>query len=156
MENSRMMQVADQLRKVVGNENILTSRSELMVYECDGFVIEKNSPDVVVFPRNTADVAEIVKICNDADVPFLPRGAGPVWRRMLAVGGGVMIVLTRMKRILEVNLRDRYAVVEPGVVNLWLTNHLKGTDLHYAPDPLAKALAQLAAMSPRTRAALTR
>lgn len=135
-----MMQVADQLRKVVGNENILTSRSELMVYECDGFVIEKNSPDVVVFPRNTADVAEIVKICNDADVPFLPRGAGTsLAGGCLPVGGGVMIVLTRMKRILEVNLRDRYAVVEPGVVNLWLTNHLKGTDLHYAPDPSSQS-----------------
>lgn len=135
-----MMQVADQLRKVVGNENILTSRSELMVYECDGFVIEKNSPDVVVFPRNTEDVAEIVKICNAADVPFLPRGAGTsLAGGCLPVGGGVMIVLTRMKRILEVNLRDRYAVVEPGVVNLWLTNHLKGTDLHYAPDPSSQS-----------------
>lgn len=134
------MQVADQLRKVVGNENILTSRSELMVYECDGFVIEKNSPDVVVFPRNTEDVAEIVKICNAADVPFLPRGAGTsLAGGCLPVGGGVMIVLTRMKRILEVNLRDRYAVVEPGVVNLWLTNHLKGTDLHYAPDPSSQS-----------------
>jgi glycolate oxidase len=53
----------------------------------------------------------------------------------LPVGGGVMIVLTRMKRILEINLRDRYAVVEPGVVNIWLTNALKGTGYHYAPDP---------------------
>jgi glycolate oxidase len=53
----------------------------------------------------------------------------------LPVGGGVMIALTRMKRILEVNIRDRYAVVEPGVVNLWLTNHLKPHGYHYAPDP---------------------
>ncbi len=135
-----MMQVAEQLRKVVGNENLITARSELMVYECDGFVIEKNSPDVVVFPRNTADVSEIVKICNAADVPFLPRGAGTsLAGGCLPVGGGVMIVLTRMRQILEVNLRDRYAVVEPGVVNVWLTNHLKGTDLHYAPDPSSQS-----------------
>jgi glycolate oxidase len=53
----------------------------------------------------------------------------------LPVGGGVMIVLTRMKEILEINLRDRYAVVQPGVVNVWLTNALKGTGFHYAPDP---------------------
>jgi glycolate oxidase len=51
------------------------------------------------------------------------------------VGGGVMICLTRMKRILEVNTRDRYAVVEPGVVNVWLTRALAGTGFHYAPDP---------------------
>jgi glycolate oxidase len=107
-----------------------------MVYECDGFTIEKNSPDVVVFPRNTEDVANIVKVCNDAGVPFLPRGAGTsLAGGCLPVGGGVMIVLTRMKRILEINLRDRYAIVEPGVVNVWLTNALKGTGYHYAPDP---------------------
>src|SRR5882762_9356391 len=126
----------DRLRGAVGPENVLAAKSDLLVYECDGFTIEKNSPDVVVFPRNTEDVAEIVKICNVAGVPFLPRGAGTsLSGGCLPIGGGVMIVLTRMKRILEINLRDRYAVVEPGVVNVWLTNALKGTGYHYAPDP---------------------
>ena len=107
-----------------------------MVYECDGFTIEKNSPDVVVFPRTTDDVSRVVKLCNRAGVPFLPRGAGTsLAGGCLPVGGGVMIVLTRMKEILEINLRDRYAVVQPGVVNVWLTNALKGTGYHYAPDP---------------------
>ena len=65
-----------------------------------------------MFPRNTEDVAQIVRICDAAGVPFLPRGAGTsLAGGCLPVGGGVMIVLTRMKRILEVNLRDRYAVV---------------------------------------------
>ena len=124
------------LREAVGPENVLSAHSDLLVYECDGFTIEKNSPDVVVFPRNTADVARVVKICNDLGVPFLPRGAGTsLAGGCLPIGGGVMIVLTRMKRILEINLRDRYAVVEPGVVNVWLTNALKGTGYHYAPDP---------------------
>jgi glycolate oxidase len=128
--------LADQLREAVGTENVLAARPDLVVYECDGFTIEKNSPDIVVFPRSTEDVARIVKICNAAGVPFLPRGAGTsLAGGCLPVGGGVMIVLTRMKRILEINLRDRYAVVEPGVVNVWLTNALKGTGFHYAPDP---------------------
>src|SRR4051794_31641443 len=126
----------DRLRRAVGNENVLAADSDLMVYECDGFTIEKNSPDVVVFPRDTADVVEIVKICNAGGVPFLPRGAGTsLAGGCLPVGGGVMIVLTRMKRILEINLRDRFAIVEPGVVNVWLTQALKGTGYHYAPDP---------------------
>src|SRR5947207_9174801 len=126
----------DRLRRAVGAENVLAAQSDLIVYECDGFTIEKNSPDVVVFPRNTGDVVEIVKICNAAGVPFLPRGAGTsLSGGCLPIGGGVMIVLTRMKRIVEINLRDRYAVVEPGVVNVWLTNALKGTGYHYAPDP---------------------
>jgi len=128
--------IVDSLRQIVGPENVLASRSDLMVYECDGFTIEKNSPDVVVFPRNTDDVSRIVTLCNRSGVPFLPRGAGTsLSGGCLPVGGGVMIVLTRMKRILEINLRDRYAIVEPGVVNVWLTNALRGTGFHYAPDP---------------------
>jgi glycolate oxidase len=134
--SSALLPVVEILRGAVGDENVLAARSDLVVYECDGFVIEKNCPDVVVFPRSTADVAAIVTICNECDVPFLPRGAGTsLSGGCLPVGGGVMIVLTRMKRILEINLRDRYAVVEPGVVNVWLTNALKGSGYHYAPDP---------------------
>src|SRR5947199_2562540 len=126
----------ERLHAIVGPGGILASPSELVVYECDGFTIEKNKPDVVVFPTTTEQVVAIVRACNAAAVPFLPRGAGTsLAGGCLPVGGGVMIALTRMKRILEVNLRDRYAVVEPGVVNLWLTNHLKPLGFHYAPDP---------------------
>jgi len=124
------------LRDIVGADSVLSAHSELVVYECDGFVIEKNCPDVVVFPRTTEDVAAIVRVCNDHGVAYLPRGAGTsLAGGCLPVGGGVMIVLTRMKQIVEINLRDRYAVVEPGVVNIWLTNALKGTGYHFAPDP---------------------
>jgi glycolate oxidase len=126
----------DRLRDIVGRDAILTSPSDLLVYECDGFTIEKKTPDVVVFPTSTEQVVRIVKLCSESGVPFLPRGAGTsLSGGCLPVGGGVMITLTRMKRILEVNYRDRYAVVEPGVVNLWLTNHLKPHGWHYAPDP---------------------
>src|SRR5436309_1721647 len=124
------------LQAIVGPQNLLSAASDLVVYECDGYTIEKNRPRVVVFPTSTLQISKIVQICNAADVPFLPRGAGTsLAGGCLPVGGGVMIALTRMKRILEVNLRDRYAVVEPGVVNLWLTNHLKPHGYHFAPDP---------------------
>lgn len=126
----------DQLRSIVGPDAILTSPSDLLVYECDGFTIEKNKPEVVVFPTSTEQIVRIVQVCNQRDVPFLPRGAGTsLAGGCLPVGGGVMIALTRMKRILEVSVRDRYAVVEPGVVNLWLTRHLQPHGYHYAPDP---------------------
>lgn len=128
--------LVDHLRTIVGAGGLLTSPSELTVYECDGYTIEKNRPDVVVFPTSTEQVVAIVKACNEANVPFLPRGAGTsLAGGCLPVGGGVMIALTRMKRILEVNTRDRYAVVEPGVVNLWLTRHLTPLGYHFAPDP---------------------
>src|SRR2546421_3110574 len=126
----------DRLRDIAGPQGILTSASDLLVYECDGYTIAKNRPDVVVFPTSTDQVVDIVRACNEAGVPFLPRGAGTsLAGGCLPVGGGVMIALTRMKRILEVSTRDRYAVVEAGVVNLWLTNHLKPHGYHFAPDP---------------------
>ncbi len=124
------------LRAIVGDDGVLADRDELLVYECDGFTIEKSVPDVVVFPTATEQVVEIVKLCIRFQVPFVPRGAGTsLAGGCLPVGGGVMIALTRMRKILEVNLRDRYAVVEPGLVNVHLTQHLKGTGFHYAPDP---------------------
>jgi glycolate oxidase len=128
--------LAERLRGLLGKEAVLSSASDLLVYECDGYTIEKNRPDVVVFPTSTEQVVQVVRLCNELNVPFLPRGAGTsLAGGCLPVGGGVMIALTRMKRILEVNTRDRYAVVEPGVINLWLTNHLKPSGYHFAPDP---------------------
>ena len=130
------MPLVKRLTEIVGRERLISSPGELLVYECDGFTIEKNRPDVVVFPTSTEEVAKIVRVCNELDVPFLPRGAGTsLAGGCLPVGGGVVISLARMKRILEVDYRNRYAVVEPGVVNLWLTNHLKGQGYHFAPDP---------------------
>jgi glycolate oxidase len=130
------MPLLDRLRSLLGPDAILSAPSDMLVYECDGFTIEKNRPEIVVFPTFTEQVVGIVKLCNEFNVPFLPRGAGTsLAGGCLPVGGGVMVALSRMKRILEVNIRDRYAVVEPGVVNLWLTNHLKPHGYHYAPDP---------------------
>lgn len=121
---------------LLGREGVLVDETERLVYECDGYVVEKKVPDVVVFPTTTAQIVEIVKLCNAHEAPFVPRGAGTsLAGGTLPVGGGVMICLTRMRRILEVNLRDRYAVVEPGVVNVHLTQELKGSGYHYAPDP---------------------
>jgi glycolate oxidase len=121
---------------IVGADNVLHRRDETLVYECDGYMVEKSVPEVVVFPTSTEHVVEVVKLCKRHDVPFVPRGAGTsLAGGTLTIGGGVMVCLTRMKRILEVSIRDRYAIVESGVVNIWLTRSLSGTGFHYAPDP---------------------
>ena len=128
--------VLRRLREIVGADGLLSQREELLVYECDGYTIEKQVPDVVVFPTTTDQIVRIIKLCNELQIPFIPRGAGTsLAGGSLPVGGGVMITLTRMKQILEVNLRDRFAIVEPGLVNVHLTQRLKGTGYHYAPDP---------------------
>ncbi len=128
--------IISDLIAIVGVENVLHQREERMVYECDGYVVEKSVPDVVVFPTSTEHVVDVVKLCHRHRIPFVPRGAGTsLAGGTLTVGSGIMICLTRMKRILEVSIRDRYAIVESGVVNIWLTRSLAGTGYHYAPDP---------------------
>jgi len=128
--------IVSELIAVLGSANVLHRPDEMLVYECDGYMVEKSMPDVVVFPTSTEHVVEVVKLCNRHDVAFVPRGAGTsLAGGTLTIGGGLMICLTRMKRILEVSIRDRFAVVEAGVVNIWLTRRLSGTGFHYAPDP---------------------
>jgi glycolate oxidase len=124
------------LRKCLGAENVLSAPSELAVYDCDGYTIEKRRPDVVVFPRSTRQVAEVVKLAHRHDTRLVPRGAGTsLAGGCVPVGGGVVLMLTRMNRIVEINLRDRLAVVEAGVRNLQLAQALAGTGYHFAPDP---------------------
>src|SRR5579885_2186154 len=123
-----MGNIEQHLRKIAGDDAVLARGDDLLVYECDGYTVEKRMPDVVVFPTSTEQVVRIVKLCNEQKVPFIPRGAGTsLAGGCLPVGGGVMIALTRMKRILEIDVRDRYAIVEPGLVNVHLTQQLKGT-----------------------------
>src|SRR4051812_5500368 len=81
-----------ELTAIVGVEDVLHDPQELLVYECDGFTINKKVPDVVVFPTSTDEVVEVVRLCNRLDIPFVPRGAGTsLAGGTLAVGGGVMI-----------------------------------------------------------------
>lgn len=131
------------LAAIVGADNILAHFDERKVYDCDAYVMEKKRPDVVVFPRSTAQVSEVVKWCAARGVPFVPRGAGTSLAGGTIAAGGVLLSLTRMREILEINLEDRYAVVEAGVVNIWMTRKLAGTGLHYAPDPSSQTACTL-------------
>ena len=136
MSRAAVPQLVVELRSQLGAQNVLSAKSELAVYDCDGFTIERNPPDVVVFPRSTAHVAEVVKLCNRYEVPLVARGAGTgLAGGCLPIGGGVVVALTRMKRILDINLRNRTAVVQAGVPNIQLTRALAGSGYHFAPDP---------------------
>ncbi|MCL4194055.1 MAG: FAD-binding protein, partial [Thermoguttaceae bacterium] len=127
--------VAD-LRALLGAKGVLSNPSDLVVYECDGFTVEKHPPEAVVFPTSTAEVAEVVKICGRHGASVVARGAGTsLAGGCLPLGGGVVMSLARMKQILDINIRDRLAVVEAGVLNLQLARALAGTGYHFAPDP---------------------
>lgn len=133
-------QIVGQLRGIVGQENVVSGEQELMVYECDAYTLEKQLPGVVVLPQTTAEVVAVVQLCARQHLPIIPRGAGTsLSGTVLAVTGGVMIALTRMNRILDVDYRNRRALVEAGCVNAWVTNAVKGRGLFYAPDPSSQS-----------------
>jgi glycolate oxidase len=125
-----------ELVSIVGRANVVSRPEDLLVYECDAYTLEKNLPNVVVLPNSTEEVARVARVCAANDVPIIPRGAGTsLSGAVLAVEGGVMIALTRMNRIVSVDVENRRALVEAGCVNAWITNATKSSGLLYAPDP---------------------
>lgn len=128
------------LRRLVGVDGVISRADELLVYECDAFTMEKNLPNAVVLPRTTEQVAAVVKLCAQEKILIIPRGAGTsLSGAVLPVEGGVMIALTRMNRVLNVDYENRRALVEAGCVNAWITNAVKARGLYYAPDPSSQS-----------------
>jgi glycolate oxidase subunit GlcD len=124
------------LRAAVGPERLLFRDAELLVYECDGLTLHTGRPSAVVLPVSRDEVQAVVRACRAAGVPFVPRGAGTgLSGGAVALEGAVVIECSRMNRILELCAEDRYAVVEPGVVNLALSQAAAPHGLCYAPDP---------------------
>jgi glycolate oxidase len=127
--------LVQELTSLLGASNVLYRHEDLILYEYDGSV-EKARPDAVVFPRRTEEVANIVKVAARHQVPIVGRGAGTgLSGGALARTGGLMIVFARMNRILEIDLANRRAVVQPGVVNLEISRAVEHAGLYFAPDP---------------------
>ena len=127
--------VLRELKRVVGERAVLHRDQDLLLYEYDGS-IDKGRPECVVFPRTTEDVVEIVRIAGDHSLPLVGRGAGTgLSGGVIATCGGIMIGFSRMNRILEVDIENECAVVQPGVVNLDITRAVEGHGYYYAPDP---------------------
>lgn len=132
-----------QLESIVGKENVLYHKEDVIVYEQDAFVMSA-LPDFVVFPSKTSEVSDIVKLANKEGIPIVPRGAGTgISGGAIPVSGGIMISLTKMNRILEIDLKNRVAVVEPGVINLELTKVVAPYGFFYAPDPSSQMVCTL-------------
>jgi glycolate oxidase len=128
--------VIEALQRIVGVANVLAEPDDKLVYECDGLTMFKATPEAVVFPTSTPQVAEVVRLANHEQLPFVARGGGTgLSGGALAVEGGIMIALTKLNRILEIDLANQRAVVQPGVVNLWITQAVSAQGYYYAPDP---------------------
>ncbi len=106
------------------------------MYECDGFPLHKQRPRAVILCESRQDVVHVVRWCHEKGIPFVPRGAGTgLSGGATPVPGGVVIDLNRMRRIVKVDVENGFAIVEPGVVNLRITQAASPAGFHYAPDP---------------------
>ncbi len=125
----------------LGADAVVSDPGELVVYECDGSTLHDATPALVVFPRGTDQVADVVRTCVAAGVPFVARGAGTgLSGGAMARDAGVIIALNRMHRILSIDPLRRRAEVEPGVANLAVTRAAAPHGLAYAPDPSSQAV----------------
>lgn len=125
-----------ELREIVGCDFVLSRDDELFVYECDGLTLEGCRPDLVVLPASTEEVSLVVRACRRGERPFLARGAGTgLSGGAHPVPGSVIIEMSRMRGILEVDPLNRLARVQPGLVNADLSTAIAQHGLFYAPDP---------------------
>src|SRR5262245_56809086 len=120
---------------IVGSRGYLHKPEDLKLYEYDGG-IDKARPDLVVFPESTEDVVAIVKLAVAEGVPIVGRGAGTgLSGGAIVRAGGIIISFARMNRILEIDLPNERAVVQPGVVNLDISLAVDADGYFFAPDP---------------------
>src|SRR5262245_14581995 len=128
--------LAEELRRFVWARGVVDAAASLMTYEADACVMDLHAPNIVVLPTSTEQVAEIVRLAGAAGVPIVPRGAGTgLAGGATPTSGGVVISTTRMDKILEVDVRNRRARVQPGVINWELTQHPHPYGYQFVPDP---------------------
>jgi glycolate oxidase subunit GlcD len=137
-------QVVAHLRAIVGEEGLLEDSSRAAPYECDGLAHERCRPEVVLLPRSTLEVSKCLALLHSHSIPVVPRGAGTgLTGGATPVEGGVLLGTARMRRVIEVNAKDRFARVEAGLVNIDLTRACCDEGLFYAPDPSSQAACSL-------------
>ena len=127
------------LGQIVGENHVLFEREDVIVYEQDGSIFQV-VPEIVVLPANVEQVAAVVKAAKQANVPIVPRGSGTgLAGGAVPAEGGIVLSLARLNRILKIDLENRIAVVEPGVINVDVTKAVAKDGLFFAPDPSSQA-----------------
>jgi glycolate oxidase len=129
---------------VVGRQGVVSERNQLRTYECDGLAAFRVIPGLVVLPETAEQVRGAVRVCHELDVPFVARGSGTgLSGGALPVSDGVLIVLSRMRRIHEIDIPNLRAVLEPGVINLEVTKAVAPRGYYYAPDPSSQQVCSI-------------
>lgn len=135
--------ILEELQALVGEENVLTSPEDLLLYEYDAS-LDMARPDAVVLPGTAQEIAALVRLCNRENIPFTARGAGTnLSGGSVPYRGGLVIATTRLNRVLEIDIPNQRAVVEPGLFNLDLQKALARYGYLYAPDPASQKVSTL-------------
>src|SRR2546422_11018771 len=132
------------LERIVGAEGLVCSPEGRLVYECDMHTFYKGAPDAVALPTRADQVVAIVNLCRREHVPIVPRGSGTgLIGGAMAPVGGVMVGTNRMDGILEIDLPNRCATVQPGLINLSLTRAVSNSGYFFAPDPSSQMVSSI-------------
>ena len=133
---SRRAEIVTALRRIVPGEGVIDSEEERRVYESDGLTAYRTLPMVVVLPETVDQVRRVMRYCSEHGIKLVPRGAGTsLSGGALPLADGVLLGMGKFKRILEIDIANRCAVVQPGVTNLAITHAVQDQGFYYAPDP---------------------
>ncbi|BCW88093.1 putative FAD-linked oxidoreductase [Alphaproteobacteria bacterium SO-S41] len=132
---ARRAEIVAGLREIMPG-HVISDDESLAVYDCDALTALRQKPLCAVLPGTVAEVAAILRYCRDAGVNVVPRGAGTsLSGGSIPLGDGILLVMARLNRIVEVDYENRCAVVQPGVTNLAITHAVEERGFYYAPDP---------------------
>jgi glycolate oxidase len=133
-----------ELRAMLGDDGVISEMAELRTYESDGLASYRATPGVVVLPTSTEQVRDVVRLCARERIPFVPRGSGTgLSGGALPTPGCVLIALSRMRQILSVDLPNQRVIVQPGVINLHVTQRVAPDGYYYAPDPSSQQVCSI-------------
>ena len=136
--------IVAEMREIVGSDYVYEKHAQLRTYETDGLTSYRVTPALVVLPASTEQVQAVLRVCHREHLPFVPRGSGTgLSGGALPVEGGVLISVARMNQILDVNLFNQRVVVQPGVINTWVTQRVAPHGYFYAPDPSSQPVCSI-------------
>ncbi len=133
-----------ELRQFLPRKAVVSKRQELLVYDCDGLTIDRHCPPLAVLPETTAQVSQVLACCQRHGIPFVARGSGTgLSGGALVEQEALLVVTSRMRCILNMDLDNQTITVQPGVINSWVTRAVAGDGFYYAPDPSSQVVCSI-------------
>jgi glycolate oxidase len=133
---ARRAEIAAGLRGILGAEAVVSDDHALKAFECDGLTAYKQPPLIAALPANTEEAAEVLRYCHERGLKVVPRGAGTsLSGGALPLADGILLVMSRFNRILDIDYANRCVTCQPGVANLAISQAVDAAGYYYAPDP---------------------